>query len=227
MKPIEVTKGIYLVGDARLTDPKDCTVYLIDAGGELILIDAGAGTSVDRIVSNIAGFGLDASRLSALILTHCHIDHIGGAAEIRRRFGVKIVMHTLDAAPVKAADRRMTGADWYGVPLAPLPVDVELMAEKESLRIGDQEIVCLHTPGHTPGSISVYLDRDGERTLFGQDIHGPFLPEFGSSMDQWRQSMASLLALDADILCEGHFGVFRPKDKVAAYIERYLEEYGE
>jgi glyoxylase-like metal-dependent hydrolase (beta-lactamase superfamily II) len=223
----EVTKDVYLVGDADLTDPKDCAIYLINAGGELILLDAGAGTSVDRVVSNIADIGLDPSNLSTLILTHCHIDHVGGAAEIRRRFGTRIVMHALDAVPVKKGDRRMTGADWYRIPLAPLPVDVEIGAEEEELRLGDQVINCLHTPGHTPGSISVYMDRDGKRVLFGQDIHGPFLPEFGSDLSQWRQSMTKLLALKADILCEGHFGVYQPKAKAAAYIERYLEEYGE
>jgi len=71
----------------------------------------------------------------------------------------------------------------------------------------------------------VYLDRDGQRVLFGQDIHGPFNRAFGSDLSAWRKSMQALLALDADILCEGHFGVYSPKSRVRAYIEHYLEEY--
>lgn len=55
--------------------------------------------------------------------------------------------------------------------------------------------------------------------------HGPFSEEFGSELAAWRKSMERLLALEADILCEGHFGVFRPKENVAAYIEHYLEQY--
>ena len=101
-----------------------------------------------------------------------------------------------------------------------------MIHEEESLQFGTHDVVCLHTPGHTPGSISVYLDNDGKRILFGQDIHGPFLAESGANMSHWEQSMKKLIALNADILCEGHFGVYRPASKVAEYIERYLDEYG-
>ena len=94
-----------------------------------------------------------------------------------------------------------------------------------SLKFGNEELHCLHTPGHTPGSIAVYLDRAGKRILFGQDIHGPFNKAFGSDIEAWKKSMQTLLALEADILCEGHFGIFQPKNKARAYIERYLEEY--
>jgi glyoxylase-like metal-dependent hydrolase (beta-lactamase superfamily II) len=84
---------------------------------------------------------------------------------------------------------------------------------------------CAHSLGHTPGSIAVWLDRDGKRILFGQDIHGPFLPEFSSDIDQWRISMEKLLILKADALCEGHFGIFQPGDRVEAYIRKYLRQY--
>jgi glyoxylase-like metal-dependent hydrolase (beta-lactamase superfamily II) len=83
----------------------------------------------------------------------------------------------------------------------------------------------LHTPGHTPGSICLYLDRGEERVLFGQDIHGPFLPSFRSDINLWKSSMEKLLALDADVLCEGHFGIFRPRDRVNGYIRKYLKSY--
>jgi len=76
-----------------------------------------------------------------------------------------------------------------------------------------------------PGSIAVYRDYAGERVLFGQDIHGPFLPEFGADLAAWRRSMNMLLGLEADILCEGHFGVYRTKTRVREYIESYLEQY--
>ena len=93
------------------------------------------------------------------------------------------------------------------------------------MSFGNEEIRCIHTPGHTPGSISIVLDRGGYRILFGQDIHGPFNKQFGSDIGQWKKSMAKLLALEADILCEGHFGIFRPKEYVRAYIRRYLKLY--
>ncbi|MCJ7546489.1 MAG: MBL fold metallo-hydrolase [Deltaproteobacteria bacterium] len=226
MKPREVTKDIYLIGGADITDPRDCAVYIIDLG-ELVMIDAGAGSSYDELVLNIEQLGLDPAKLTTIILTHCHIDHIGGAPRFHEAFGCQLIMHRLDAAPVEQGNGRMTAATWYNLRFPPMPVDVKLTKEEERLHFGDQDLVFLHTPGHTPGSLSVYLDRGGQRVLFGQDIHGPFSEEFGSDFVAWRRSMEKLLALEADILCEGHFGLFQPKDRVAAYIEHYMWQYGE
>ena len=226
MGPQEIVKGIYQVGGSDITDSNDCAIYLMNLG-DLVLIDTGAGSSVDGIILNIRKLGLNPEKISTIILTHCHIDHIGGAHGLRERFGSHIIMHNLDAPPVERGDDRMTAAYWYGVRFAPLPIDVKLTKAEERLDFGGQEVVCLHTPGHTPGSISVYLEREGKKVLFGQDIHGPFLAEFGSSISDWQKSMEKLLALKADILCEGHFGVYQPNSKVTEYIERYMEEYGE
>lgn len=222
--PEKITDRVYLVGSSDITDARDCSVYVIDAG-ELLLIDAGAGVNAGQIRRNIELAGLDIGRLSTLILTHCHIDHIGGAAYFKERYGARVVIHELDAGPLERADATRTGASWYNLRLNPLIPDRKIAGKQEILTFGDRKLVCLHTPGHTPGSMSVHMDDDGTRVLFGQDIHGPFLPEFGADLSAWRQSMQELLALDADILCEGHFGVYRPKKQVRAYIERYLEEY--
>ncbi len=92
--------------------------------------------------------------------------------------------------------------------------------------MGTRKIVCLHTPGHTPGSISIPIDKNGKRVLFAQDIHGPLLEEFGSSLAEWDQSTRKLLDLDADILCEGHFGIYPTKKQVKDYIRSCRRQYG-
>jgi glyoxylase-like metal-dependent hydrolase (beta-lactamase superfamily II) len=226
MKPEKIEVGVFLIGGAGISDSRDCMVYLLDLG-ELVMIDTGAGPGINMIISNIQRLGLDPARLSTIILTHCHIDHVGGAHELKKRYGARIIMHELDAHVVEIGDAKMTAAYWYGVPFAPLKIDMRISREEERLVFGQYELVCLHTPGHTPGSISVYLDMSGKRILFGQDIHGPFLAEFGSDIGRWQVSMEKLLALKADVLCEGHFGVYRPNEKVTEYVERYLEEYGD
>lgn len=226
MKPEQIEVGVFLVGGAGISDSRDCMVYLLDLG-ELVMIDTGTGPGINMIISNIQQLGLDPARLSTIILTHCHIDHVGGAHELKKRYGARIIMHELDADVVERGDTKMTAAYWYGVPFAPLKVDMRISREEERLAFGQHSLVCLHTPGHTPGSISVYLDMYGKRILFGQDIHGPFLAEFGSDIGRWQVSMEKLLALKADVLCEGHFGVYRPNEKVTEYVERYLEEYGD
>lgn len=226
MGPVKVLDRLFLVGSSEITDSRDCSVYLLNLG-ELVLIDAGAGPSAPQIARNVELLGLDPARISTLILTHCHIDHIGGGDFFRQKYGTQLVMHHIDAEPVEGGDRTMTAAFWYDLPFPPLPIDTKLASQEEELEFGENRLICLHTPGHTPGSLSVYLDLPEGRVLFGQDIHGPFYAEFGSDISQWRKSMERLLALEADVLCEGHFGVFTPKDEVRRYILHYLESYDE
>jgi hypothetical protein len=66
------------------------------------------------------------------------------------------------------------------------------------------------------------MDRDGRRILFGQDIHGPFFPRLGADLSIWRKSMERLLDLKADILFEGHFGIFQPRESVERFIRGHL-----
>ena len=225
MRPSEITKDIFIVGGPDITDGRDGCVYLMSLV-ELILIDTGAGWSIDKIMNNVHRLGFDCKNLSKILLTHCHIDHIGGAPEIKRRFGSKIYIHKLDAPPLESGDPILTAATWYQTTFPPTPVDAKFNLEEETLKIGDQEIICLHTPGHTPGSICIYLDKDGKRILFAQDLHGPLLPEFGSNLEDYDRSTKKLLDLDADILCEGHFGIYNTEKDVRNYIISYRRQYG-
>jgi glyoxylase-like metal-dependent hydrolase (beta-lactamase superfamily II) len=225
MQPFEITKNIFIVGGPEITDGRDGCVYLINLG-ELVLIDTGAGWSVDKIVKNVEKLGFDPKNLSKVLLTHCHIDHIGGVPEIKKRFGSKIYIHKLDASPLETGDPILTAASWYQTTFPPTPVDVKFESPQEILRIGGEQIICLHTPGHTPGSISIYLNLNGKIILFAQDLHGPLLEEFGSNLDDWDRSTKKLLDLDADILCEGHFGIYKSKKDAKDYILSYRRQYG-
>ena len=221
----EIIGGIYLIGGPGITAADDAAIYLIDFAGTLVLIDSGAGKSASQIVRNVEMLGFNPANISDLILTHCHIDHIGSAPFFKKQYQTKILIHELDAKAVETGDSLKTAANWYSTTFPPTKVDRKLSGSHEILKFGQEELHCLHTPGHTPGSISLYLDREGKRILFGQDIHGPFNTAFGSDIEAWKKSMQILLALNADILCEGHFGIFQPKELVRGYIERYLEEY--
>jgi metallo-beta-lactamase class B len=192
VKPKQIEDGVFLIGSADISDSRDCMVYLLDLG-ELVMIDAGTGPGINMIISNIRYLGFDPARLSTIIFTHCHIDHVGGAHEFKKRYGARTIMHNLDADVVERGDSKMTAAYWYGIPFAPLKIDTKLFQEEDRLTFGQHELVCLHTPGHTPGSISVYIDKPGKRILFGQDIHGPFMAEFGSDIGRWKTSMENSL----------------------------------
>jgi len=216
-EPRKITEHIWRVSGADLTDPRDCASYLIDLG-ELVLIDAGSGLHIERLVRNVERAGFDPAKVSTVILTHCHFDHMGGGVRYREQFGSRLVMHALDAELIEAGDQRLTAAFCFNVYLEPFFVDLKLYGEEEQLEIGGTRLTLLHTPGHTPGSISVWLNIDGKKVLFAQDIGAPLLKEFDCNPYAWVESVEKLFALNADMLCDGHSGAYEPADVVKEYL---------
>ena len=222
----QVCENIYLVGSSELTDPGDCMVYLVRLGEQAALIDAGTGRATENLFENIREAGVDPESVSAIVLTHCHVDHIGGANEIRRRTAARVYAHDQDAQAIEEAIPRFTVERYYAMKLDPIQVDDRLSGGEGLFDFAPENLKWVHTPGHTPGSIAVvYAAPTGETVLFGQDIHGPFEPGFGSDIAAWKESMGKLLLLEADILCEGHFGVFKPAAAARRFIESYVERY--
>ncbi len=219
-------KGIFRVAGPDITDQRDCNVYLIDLDREAVLIDTGFGAAFDRMVANIEDKGISPSRISTAILTHCHVDHIGAAARVREQFGSRLVMHELDAGIVEAGDNRLTAAFCFELVFRPLAIDTRLTGSGGEIPFRGRKLSFLHIPGHTPGSITIYADSGGRKILFGQDISAPLLEEFDCDMVAWRLSMEKLLALKADVLCDGHSGIHQPARAVAAYIRHFMKLYG-
>ena len=220
-KPFRIYQDIYIIGSSEISHADDCCVYLVDVG-ELILIDSGAGRSFGRLVDNILASGLAPEKISTVVVTHCHIDHIGSLAEFKQKYGAKIIAHELDAKAIETG--KGTGAELYGVSYEPCQVDIKLQGVEQKLVFGEQEFIALHIPGHTRGSIAIYTDMGGKRILFGQDIHGPYEAMWGGEPKKAIISLQKLIDLKADILCEGHFGIYQPATEVKGYIEGYLRQ---
>ena len=223
-KAITICDGVYAVGGPELSRSEDAYVYLVDAKSSLVLIDAGVGYGIEKIEKNIRSLGLEPARVWHVIATHCHIDHIGGLHHWRDRYASRIIAHELDRAGIEGENNDLTAASMYGVNYMPVKLDTILSGEHNQMRLGEVEFQFLHTPGHTPGSLSVYIDTPEGRVLFGQDIHGPFSSSWRSDIAEWRRSMRKLLDLKADFLCEGHAGIYKG-DRIKEYIEGYLKRY--
>ncbi|MFN2436344.1 MAG: MBL fold metallo-hydrolase [Desulfotignum sp.] len=214
----QITENIWYVGDSG------CAVYLVDTQSDagLVLIDAGMDLDMIKRI-DLKGRGFEDIR--HCILTHCHIDHTAACAGLARNLpGIRFYAHALDAAPIEEPghDGR-TAAGWYGITYEPVSLYKRLEGDT-TLTIGCMAFHCLHIPGHTPGSIAVMVESAGKKVLFGQDLHGPFNADFLSDLADYRRSMNRLLKLKADILCEGHYGIFQPKERVRRFIEEQLEK---
>lgn len=220
---LAITPEISQVGGPGLTHGNDAAVYLVHFGEHAALIDAGCGRATDRLLQNVEAAGVVPEQISHLLLTHCHYDHSGGAAGLRRRFGWPVALHALEAPYLENGDDRVSAAGWYGEHLAPCPVDVRL-ADGERIFLGQRSLQALHLPGHSPGSVAYVVESDGRRVVFAQDVHGPLHPDLLSKRNDYQASLRKLLALQADILCEGHYGVFVGRVAVAAFIERFVED---
>ena len=223
----EITAGVYQVGGDGLSRGEDCCVYLVDGGTESALIDTGAGRSASMIIDNIRATGVELSSVKYIVVTHGHIDHIGGLAFLKEKLQAQVIAHQLELPAIEEGLPHLTAASWYGVTYEKVNVDQVLQGDAEKIKVGQLELVCLHTPGHTVGGISPYVETGEKRVLFGQDIHGPFNEKWGSDLNQWELSMQKLIELKADILCEGHFGIYSPASAVKKYIEGYLRQYGQ
>jgi|UniRef100_A0A7C3Z2S6 glyoxylase-like metal-dependent hydrolase (beta-lactamase superfamily II) len=219
---MEITQEIYQVGGGRLTSPEDAAVYLINFGGPAALVDAGTGQAQARLLANIRACGVNPEQIEYLLITHCHYDHTGGVKTLKDLLSCQVVAHELEAPFLEQGDNRVTAATWYGARITPFSIDLKISGKQGKILLGGRVILALHLPGHSPGSMVYVTESAGKKVLFGQDVHGPIHPDLKSDPEDYQRSLQMLLALDADILCEGHYGVYSGKKRVADFIRGFM-----
>lgn len=178
----------------------NCSVLGDEATHEAIVIDP--GDDVSEIISI-----LDRHRLAVrmIVITHAHIDHIGGAEKLRAHTGAPVYMHEADKV---LSGQLAVQAAWLGME-APKDPGIDTPArEGDIIRAGSIEGHVLHTPGHTPGSISIYLPAEKKLiagdTLFQRSIGRTDLPG-GDTAQIGRSIRGRLYTLPEDtIVFPGH-----------------------
>ena len=198
--------------------------YLL-LGERPVLVDTGAPGDLKRILAGIKANGVELKDLALIILTHGHSDHAGCAAELRRRSGAQIALHTGDAPLVRAGRNGVIAVqDWLGRVLRPF-VDEEFEAFepdlvfKEGIELEPYGLRgrVLPTPGHTPGSISIVL-ANGE-ALIGDVLRGSLVwpnkarDHYFCNDPELNQRSIVRLAREGLLRCHpGVFGSFRGTD---------------
>jgi glyoxylase-like metal-dependent hydrolase (beta-lactamase superfamily II) len=218
----KITSEIFHVGGSVRTSPEDAAIYLVNYGGHAALVDAGCGYGHERLLRNIRECGVSPEQIEYLLITHCHFDHTGGVSLLKEQLRCTIVAHELEADYLEQGDNAVTAASWYGASIRPFTVDRRLSRAQEEILLGGSSIKAIHIPGHSPGSVAYLAESEGLRVLFAQDVHGPLAPSLLSNRTDYLHSLKLLLSLEADVLCEGHYGIYRGKEEVTKFIRSFL-----
>jgi glyoxylase-like metal-dependent hydrolase (beta-lactamase superfamily II) len=219
-----ITNEITQVGGGGLTSPEDAAIYLINFGGHAALVDAGVGRSQKNLFDNIRAFGVNPEEIEYLLITHCHYDHTGGARGLKELSRCQVVAHELDAQFLERGDNTVTAAKWYGARIEPFLIDRKLSLPQEEIYLGERQIQAIHTPGHSPGSVIYLAESQGLKVLFAQDVHGPLDPDLLSDRKDYLRSLNLIVSLEADILCEGHYGVYKGKKEIENFIRSFMTD---
>ncbi|MFO7944303.1 MAG: MBL fold metallo-hydrolase [Anaerolineales bacterium] len=216
-----------------------CNVYLLDVEDGYYLVDSGLFGYAEAIREELEREGCPLSNLKGILHTHGHGDHIGNSPALAERSGAPAMGHEADLPffqkspdlPAKSTFQRtlLRLADRFLFRQPPLIVDVFPEEGQEIPSSRGWEV--LHTPGHTPGSISFYQPEHGlllcGDALFNQHpatrVRGLRLPLPLISVDSRtaRASVQKLARLDLKIICPGHG--FPLTDNLSRKLEQLLE----
>ena len=231
-KPIQVTHGVFQfrVLGARIT------VLIED--GRALLVDTGLQGSLLPITGGLKDLGLTLDHIDTVVITHAHPDHCGGLGELVEGTEIKVAAHRLDADIISGTvtppnPLRNELLAKMAEPVLPklmgdhVPVDLPL-EDGDIIPFG-AEVRVVHLPGHTVGSIALYLPTN-RVIIVGDALQYRFSlklspPAEGVTQhpDEALRSLEKLLDLDFDIICFSHFPPMRKNPRVA--LRKMIEEY--
>ena len=212
IKPKRIFGNLYFVGIRAV-----CT-HLIDTGAGLIIIDPGFSASLEIIIKNIEELGFKLSDLKYIVVTHAHFDHMESVEELVALTGAKTFIGKKDL-PL------LTGEAFHYT-IKPFKPDV-LLSDGELISLGNTEIRCVETPGHTDGTMSFFFDvTDGEKVYragtFGgaglNTLNRDFIERFKrsySARDDYFNSIEKIKGERVDIFLGNHLENNRTEEKLA------------
>lgn len=171
----------------------NCSILSDGSSGEAVVIDPGNG--IERVQEVLARHQL---RAKCIIATHAHIDHVGGIEKLQKATGAAVLMHESDLPLYRNLGKQ---AEWLGV-APPGVVNVDrFLKEGDVLRCGSLALEVLHTPGHSPGSLSLVLPRDRKMIFSGDTLFQGSIGRtdlWGGSFDEILRSIQSRLLIYPD-----------------------------
>lgn len=204
---MEIVDGIHKVEGVT------ANTYVITDGEDLTIVDTGMPRSARKILNYVHRINHQTSNISNILLTHCHIDHVGSAYELRRITNAKLGIHLEDADYLSGKKPVPGPKGALGIlfkamsPFFRFKTVEPDMTLRENDKVG--RFTVIHTPGHTPGSICLYDPEKkvlfaGDTIKFdGKRLSGP--PErFTPDMQLAILSIGKISKLDFNLMLSGH-----------------------
>ena len=184
-----------MIVETFVVGPMDNSVYVIadETAGEAAVVDPGIDS--ERVLDQVRQRGW---KVVAIINTHAHFDHVFGDDYFKAETGAPLLLHAEDAPLLRAVPHQ---AAWLGFAAPAAPQPDRLLREGDRVTVGSLEFTVLHTPGHTPGGISLVgqgVVFSGD-TLFAGSIGRTDLPG-GDHATELRSIREKLLVLPDDTL---------------------------
>ena len=191
-----------MIHEILAVGPLQCNCSIIGDEGshEAMVIDP--GDDIEGVLALVRKHNL---QVKQIVITHAHIDHVGGAMKLRAATGAPILLNQNDYALLKMLDVQAT---WIGMP-SPGKVEIDRsVTAGETVSAGSHTAQVLHTPGHTEGSICLYFEPEKKLiagdTLFAGSIGRTDLPG-GSTQKIMRSLHDTVLDLpDETVVVPGH-----------------------
>jgi glyoxylase-like metal-dependent hydrolase (beta-lactamase superfamily II) len=182
-------------------------VFIIESKGESLMIDSGLGLSYGGQQKSIEILedAITSKKITQILLTHGHIDHVGGIMALQSKLELDVITSKIEAQHLKSGDSSYI-EPFMGSKCPPIDISREVV-EGDVLNIGNFSFNVLHTPGHTHGSISLWDEKNkiliSGDTVFPQGSFGRTDLRTGNS-EEMVESLERLSGLDIRVLLPGH-----------------------
>lgn len=218
---MKITESIYIVASGKLgfsfTHPLDCNTFLVDTGEGYFLLDTGTGIDTERIVAIMQKLGLNPSEIKAVLLTHYHGDHAGGAYYWQQLSGCTVYAPAKEAPAIRAGDEEANSValgkgKFYPADYRFMPCPCTALEDGESVTVGKVTLTAYALAGHSLEGVVYHGMIDGKQCMFTGDgvfAAGQVLLQtlHDVSILPYAIGMNRLAELPVDALFPGH-GVF-------------------
>ena len=201
IKPSKLIGNLYFVGTY------EASTHFIDTDDGLILIDPGYSESLYMVIHNIWQLGFKPTDIKYILVSHAHLDHMDATEALVKLTNAKTF--------IGKGDLPLLNGDVFHYPIRPFEPDY-LLSDNDTISLGNTQIQCISTPGHTDGTMSFFFDVKDEGKIYRAGMFGgagcntlvrSFLEEHNlplSNREKYLNSVESLLKEPVDVFVGNH-----------------------